>query len=290
MTFLEECILYIFKVWTDPNIKKSEMHSFYFKMINYYDLHKLVIWGHTAKSYIFKKYEKILNPVSVNINEILEDQISDKKLDKKSNIKNETSGLINLLKSSINKNNENWVSTGIKTEFETNLNNSLKLFDGNYKKFIKQGLVNANLVPIGHFLNLVPKFYHPDTGWIESPEYLNNEKKFVENTILIGYDERSSTGIQIRFKIRNPIQNIKQFKDSRLIERGTVCSYKSKFYLYNIAKKFNIKLGKKNNITNLCNLIRTKLIYLELKEREKDSNIKYFYFIYEQRPETILDN
>ena len=287
VAFLEECIQYIFNVWLDSKIKKSSMHAFYFKMLNYYDLRRLVVWGHTLKAYMFKKYDKFLKPISVALKT---DPVQ--KLDKVEIKDNDmsTSGLINLLKSSINRSELNWVSSGLKKQFESNLHNSLNLFDGNYKKQTKPGTkVDANLVPVGHFLNYIPKFYHPDDGWFESPEYLNNTENFVENNIIVGYDERSKTGIHIRFKVRNPIQNIKQFRDSRLIEKGSVCSSKSKIYLKEIANKLGIKQKGKINVTNLCNDIRTKLIYFELKERVAKTNKKFFYFIYERRPETIIE-
>ena len=287
IAFLEECIEYIFNVWLDPKLKKSFMHAFYFKMINYYDLRQLVIWGHTLKSYMFKKYEKFLNPVNIKMNKDTKQKLEEINIKEKDM---STSGMINLLKSSINKSDLNWVTSGLKKQFETNLSSSLKLFDGNYKKQAKSGTkVNANLVPTGHFLNYIPKFYHPSDGWFESPEYLNNTEHLVENDIIVGYDERSKTGVHIRFKVRNPIQNIKQYKDSRLIEKGSVCSSKSKIYLKEIAEKLGIKPKGKINVTNLCNDIRTKLIYLELKERVAKSKKKFFYFIYERRPETILD-
>lgn len=293
ISFLEECIQYIFNVWVDAKMKKSTMHAFYFKMLNYYDLRKLLIWGHTLKPYVFKKYAQYLNPVTVkmqqkktkNIQQKLEDiKIKDKDMS--------TSGLINLLKSSLNKSDLHWVSSGLKQQFEENLEKSLKLFDGNYKK--PKGTnskVNADLVPVGHFLTYIPKFYHPNDGWYESPEYLNTKETFIENETIVGYDERSKTGVHIRFKIRNPIQNIKQYKDSRLIEKGSVCSSKSKVYLKEIAKKIGINYNdtKKINVTSLCNDIRTKLIYLELKERINKTKKKWFYFIYERRPETILE-
>jgi hypothetical protein len=284
---LEECIEYIFNVWTDPKLKKSYMHAFYFKMINYYDLRRLVVWGHTVKAYVFTKYEKYLKPVNIKLVKS-GNKLNDVDRMKSDNV--ETSGLINLLKSSINRSNLNWVTSGLKKQFENNLSNSLKLFDGNYKnQSVSSKKVSADLVPIGHFLNIVPKFYNPTDGWVESPEYLTNTTNFVENSTIVGYDERSKTGVHIRFKVRNPIQNIKQYKDSRLIEKGSVCSSKSKVYLKEIADKLGIKQTGKINVTNLCNDIRTKLIYFELKERIADSNKKFFYFIYEKRPETSYD-
>ena len=281
--FLEECILYVFSVWTDNTLKKSTMHEFYFKMLNYYDLRKLVIWGHTMKSYMFKKYDTYLLPISIKINQTKQklEEVSVKEKDMS------TSGLINLLKSSINKSDLHWVSTGLKKQFEDSVSESLKLFDGNYKKKSANKKINADIIPVGHFLTNIPKFYHPVDGWFENPEYLDSTADFVENDIIIGYDERSKTGIHIRFKIRSPIQNIKQFKDSRLIEKGSVCASKSKIYLKEIAEKLGIKINGKINVNSLCNDIRTKLIYLELKERIGNTKKKWFYFIYEMRPEII---
>lgn len=288
IAFLEECIEYIFNVWTDTKLKKSFMHSFYFKMLNYYDLRRLVIWGHIIKPYMFKKYTQFLNPVSTKIKKNTRQKLENIEAKEKDM---STSGLLNLLKSSINKSDINWVSTGLKNQFEDNLNESLKLFDGNYKKGSAKGKkINADLVPTGHFLNYIPKFYHPNEGWFESPEYLNSTDNFVENNVIIGYDERSKTGVHIRFKVRTSIQNIKQYKDSRLIEKGSVCSSKSKVYLKEIAQKIGITLKGKINVVNLCNDIRTKLIYLELKERVANTKKKWFYFIYERRPETILED
>lgn len=285
ITFLEECIEYIFNVWTNINLKKSPMHIFYFKMINYYDLHKLVIWGNVMKPFMFEKYKKYLNQVKTSTKKNIskEFQIND------GDVNEDSSGLINMLKSSINKSEINWISSGLQKQFDETLNESLLLFDGIYKKQTNAGKkINADIVPTGHFLNQIPKFYIPEQGWFESPEYLNTLDKFIENNIIIGYDERSKTGIHVRFKVRNPIQNIKQYKDSRLIEKGSVCSSKSKEFLNKIVKNLSIKIKDKNNVIKLCSIIRTKLIYLELKERLAGTKKKWFYFIYEQRPETII--
>lgn len=300
--FLEESIKYIFDVWTNPKIKKEFMHVFYFKMVNYYDLRGLVVWGHTAKSYMFKKYENMLKPVVVKVKEskslkgsqgdTLKVQDS-KSTTSKSNsgkptrVQDDTSGILNMLKSSLNKSDLNWVSSGLKNKFEETVDASLKMFDGQYKKLsMRKGKVNADLVPIGHFLDINPKFYHPNEDWSNNPEYLDFNNNYVENDILVGYDERSKTGVHIRFKIRTPIQNIEKHKDSRLIEKGSICTSKSKTYLRDIAKKLGIKVKDKVNVNKLCRDIRTKLIYFELKEREAKSNKKFFYFIYERRPET----
>ena len=303
--FLEETIEYIFNVWTDNKIKKSQMHNFYFKMINYYSLRKIVLWGNNLKTNTFKKYSKYMYIKDVKLKKKTQtkknqtdlgiEMISDTPGNKNKNKIEETSssGLINMLKSSINQSDLNWISTGMKTKCNEELENSLKLFDGIYKKKLhvnKIEKVDASLIPVGHFLSSSPRLYIPEMKWYDNPEYLQNEISYVENDKIVGYDERSDKGIHIRFKIRNPIQNIKQYKDSRLIEKGAVCSTKSKSYLKDIAIKIGIKFTKsKFNVDVLCRDIRTRLIYLELKERMNKTNIKWFYFVYETRPETVFD-
>jgi hypothetical protein len=302
--FLEEVIEYIFNVWTNNKIKKSNMHNFYFKMIKYYNLRKIVIWGDSLKTNTIEKYSKYM---IIKKNKLKErkktkrDQtdlgIDDiqKNIDKNDKVDDAeetgSSGFINMLKSSINQSDLNWVSTGMNNQFNEELENSLKLFDGIYKKKLhidKGEKVDASLIPVGHFLLSIPRFYLPELKWYDNPEYLQNNIAYVENNIIIGYDERSDKGIHIRFKIRNPIQNIKQFSDNRMIEKGAVCSTKSKSYLKDIAIKIGIKFTKtKFNVDVLCNDIRTRLLYLELNERVKKTNIKWFYFVYETRPEII---
>ena len=48
-------------------------------------------------------------------------------------------------------------------------------------------------------------------------------------------------------------------------------------------KKINIDIPTRLNVDEICILIRSKLIRLELKERIKKSKIKYFYFHYESQ-------
>ena len=54
-------------------------------------------------------------------------KIDENKLDK-------SSGLINLLKTSINKSSVNWVSTGMVDDYNKKLRKTLALFDGAHKK------------------------------------------------------------------------------------------------------------------------------------------------------------
>lgn len=276
--FIEEIIEYIFNVWTDPKIKKNEYHNFYIKMLYYYDLQKLVSWANTVNETIRKKYIPYILPVTtkqLNTN-ILKD------LEVK-NI-NESTGFVNLLISSINKNDPYWISTGMIKDYENKLKITNALFDGVYKKSSTVRKIQSDLLPVGHFLNRSPRFYIPNEGWRDDPSYSIIDKNIKENPIIIGYDSRSKTGLSVKFKLRSPMQNIKQYKDTRLIERGAICSTKSKSFLKEIAKKLDIDVKQESsNVEYLCQQIRTKLIYNELKSRINNKPVRWFYFIYENQ-------
>lgn len=265
--FLEECIVYIFNVWTKPNQKKSKWHEFYFKMLYYYDLMGLVLWASTAKNYVAKRYSKYIYTPK---------QIEPLPTNDKSQ---KESGLINLLKSSINKSSNIWANHNLRNEFQKQLDQSLNIFKTNKKNLKK---VSSNLLPIGHTITKIPKTYL--NKWQDEPNYTTPADYYIENDLIIGYDERSDTGVLIRFKIRNPIQSIKQFQDSRMIERGSVCKSKSKKYLKDIAAKLNIKIPTKINVDQLCKEIKSNLMRKELMERTKGTKKKWFYFHYESRP------
>lgn len=290
--FLEECIEYVFNVWTNPNVEKSPDHDFYFKMLYYYDLLSLVMWAYTCKPKIFQNYTRYAIPVkakdiklkTLQKYENREEELEDVSPPDDSDLA--SSGVINLLKATYNKTSNYWIPKEFRTEYNKILNKTSDLFAGRKKKsktFVK---VNADLLPIGHYISEFPRIYHPEKGWDENPIYLQNEEDYRENNFIVGFDERSATGVHIRFKIRNPIHNIKKHKDSRETEKGTVCKSKSKEYLIGVAKKLDVLVPDKVNVEELCVLIRSKLIRLELKERIKKSKIKYFYFHYEKRPET----
>lgn len=275
--FIEECIKYIFDILINK-CKKSKMHDFYLKMIYYYNTRNLIIWASTSRDLISKYYDKYVSPVSIKVllkkDEELNVELPKEKL-------MNTTSIINMLKNSINSSTENWIPSEIKSHFIASKNRFNKFYDSKKEK------IPADILPVGHIISEVPKFYIPEKGgWNESPEYMNTRTDFKENSILIGYDEKLKNSTNIRFKIRPPIQNIKSIQDTRKIERGSVCnSSKSKGFLIDIAKKLDINVDSKINVNNLCEKIRKKLIYNELKERlNPKSKIKYFYFSYEKQP------
>jgi hypothetical protein len=139
-------------------------------------------------------------------------------------------------------------------------------------------LTTDDMVPIGHFIDEVPRFYHPERDWFSLPEYIQDDGTWKENETIIGFDTRSTGGLHIRFRLRNPRQKIKHHKDSRLAERGIMCTSRSKPYLLTLLKKLGVK-GEfaTSNTTTICGEIRSRLMYLELLERANGSNIKWYY-------------
>jgi len=200
-----------------------------------------------------------------------------------------SNGIINLLKTSINNSSNIWIPENFREMYNDILIEVNNLFDGKKKKNKYINKVLAKYLPIGHYIGVYPKLYIPDYGWSDEATYSYSEEKYIENDIIIGYDEKTKTGIHTRFKIRKPVHSIKKHKDIRLIEKGSVCKSKSKSDLKKVAKLLNAEVPDKINVDELCSLIRTKLIRAELKERIAKSNIKYFYFHYEDRPDIIKE-
>jgi hypothetical protein len=270
--FIEECIEYVFNVWTNPAAIRSPMHAFLFKMIQFYSIRGLVAWQYATKEFIAKMYTEFVTPVAEEIIEGHRSQMKDV------GAQLSTSGIINLLKSSVNNSILAWCPSELEARFKYHLDQSLQLFA------IKDRptKVPANMLPVGHFLNKVPTFYHPDKGWFASPEYMESSLKYRENDIIVGMDTRSKSSMNTRFKLRLPRHIAQQYKDKRKILKGSVCaSSKSKGHLIEIAKKIGIQPAAKLNVTELCSDIRSRLIYLDLKERLAGTNVKWFWFQYE---------
>lgn len=134
--------------------------------------------------------------------------------------------------------------------------------------------------------------------WIEASKIaLNRHITYKENEIIIGYLE--PVGDQIKFKLRKPIHKIKEdighirresksetasrerVSDTRLIERGIVCTTKNKKDLLSIIASLGISASRLDRseirIRKLCEIIKNKLIENEIKERQRDSRYKYLY-------------
>jgi hypothetical protein len=280
--FIEDCIRYIFNIWTDWNMDKSDFHEFYFKMLYYYDIIGMVIFAHTSKEYIFNLYGDYVLPTNFIEKRRKEiDLVSSNK--GKISDERDKQNLINLIARNISKSSCDWCPQVTKELYEKSLGESLERFSlvKKYKKHKNTTKVNPDILPIGHFLQNIPKFYHPDKGWFSSPEYMVEKNQWVENPIIIGYNVKSKTGIHVRFKLRKPVQQIKIHKDARLIEKGSICSTRSKTFLLDLCKKLKIDVDLKAPITKICNEVKVRLMYLELLERSRGSRVKFFYSHFE---------
>lgn len=280
--FIEDCITYIFNSWTDWNTDKSDFHEFYFKMLYYYDIIGLVIFADTAKEYIFNMYSDYALPTDFmeKRRKEIESSTSDKgKLSEERDKHN----LLNLIARNISKSSCEWCPYVTKELYEKSLSKSLDRFS-RIKPFNKSKTilkVKPDILPIGHFLQNTPKFYHPRKGWFSAPEYLVDKNHWVENPVIIGYSVKSKTGIHVRFKLRRPVQQIKIHSDARLIEKGSICSTRSKTFLLELCKKLKIDIDQKDSITKICDEVKARLMYLELLERSRGSRVKFFYSHFE---------
>jgi hypothetical protein len=245
-------------------------------MLYYYDIIGLIIFADSSKEYIYKLYEGYIlpNPDDKLINDI--EQNTDAARDARTK-----QNLLHSIARNISKSACAWCPKTTKQVYESSLNKSIERFTALKHTKNKVIQVPANSLPIGHFISKTPRFFHPDRGWFYSPEYLTTKSQWVENPIIIGYHVKSKTGIHVRFKLRKPIQYIKIHKDARLIEKGSICSTRSKQSLLKLCKDLQIKVSVNLSITGICREIKARLMYLELIERSKGTSIKFFYSHFE---------
>ena len=262
--FIEECIEYVFKNRIGLIVSNEEYHAFYFKMLYYYDIVDMIVFANTAKSYIYNLYTNFINTEQNETSEIVE---------KRNNINN--------LDNRIKRAGCVWCPRISKNTHTKNIKkaNVPDIEDG---KKLAQRKINPEILPIGHFIRDSAYFYLPDKGWFPSPEYIADNKQWLENPIIIGFNVKSNkASIRLRFKLRNPIQNITQHKDNRLIEKGSTCSSYNKEKLLTICNQLEIKIVGEISISEICTEIYARLLYLELIERTQGTNIKFFYSHYE---------
>ena len=265
--FIEDCIEYIFNIWTQPSKTKSEHHEFYFKMLYYYDVIGVVIWAQTIPQKMKSMYDKYVLP--------------DPPV--KPNAKKEKREEKTLIRE-IGKTKCSWCPDTTQQMYNTALTSTLSRFAKQIEKTPKGPVkVDSSVLPVGHILRDVPHFYIPESGWSASAEY-ETKKNWKENDIIIGFSDKSRTGVHVRFKIRPPIHKMRKVEDVRQQQRGTICSSSiSKSKLIKIAESIGINV-KKISVGNLCNEIKARLMYLDLEERRKGTNIKWFYNYFEKQP------
>jgi hypothetical protein len=133
----------------------------------------------------------------------------------------------------------------------------------------------------------VPKLYNPNDTWSMSPEFVAKQRvgAVVENDIVIGYYEKNPMGIDIKFKLRPPSQQIVKHADSRMLERGAACRTRHKDDLLAIAKSLGISQVDPT-VSGICDAIKLELMEREMKERRlaqhgAKKQTKWFYLHFE---------
>ena len=299
--FIEFCVENIFNLLTAeiPTDKKKlahiseKLYKFYTKMIYYYDIKGVILWASTSKTFISEKYDKFAifnkNITAANI-ETADDTVEDDMVEDGmvesliKSIGNSSSGEINMMTSKLNSSRESWAPSDIRNKFNKNVDALVKIIKNRLKKHIKSKLP-ASILPIGHILGKVPRFYSKKTGWFVSIEYSGMVKDIKENNIIVGYDEKLKNMMRTRFKLRAPIQVSKLEVDSRKIMKGVVChNAKSKAYLLDVCKKLKIRTNGNIGIKDICKKIRTRLIRNDLIAKINGTNVRWFYLSYERQP------
>ena len=273
--FIEETIAYVFESWTDWSTDRARLHDFYFKMLYYYDIIGLVVFADTAREYIYKEYERYVEVVDPPV-PVAGEGVAEAR---------ERVGVVSLMARSIAKLSCEWCPHVTRELYEKALNRSLERFALVRVAAKGEGAVvrvAAELLPVGHVMQRVARFYNPKRGWFVSPEYTRVDRVWLENPIIIGYHVKSETGVHVRFKLRRPVQMRVAQSDSRLREKGSMCSTKSKEFLVGLCKQLKIDVGGGVAVARMCGEISARLMYLELLERSNGTNVKFFYTHFEE--------
>ncbi len=278
---IEEVIEYCYQLWAGGIKVASAYAEFYFKLLYFYKLRNIIIFASDLKSSMATLFKDIVTFSSVKIIKPKEERLPIT-IDPDTKKAVNTSGIINQLKSSLNNIILHWCPTEAKEQYKSQVSVFSDLIS-NRRKQLVNGKIPAEHLPVGHVAGKVVRIYQPFRGgWYDSPEYsLPYSSK--ENNLIIGYDDRAVNSLTTKFKIRPPV-SARKISDNRELEKGSVCSSsKSKAYLSSIASKIGVKVTNVN-LTTLCQEIRSRLIYNELRERLNETGVRWFYFSYEKRP------
>jgi Helicase conserved C-terminal domain len=310
---VEDSIKYVFNIYTIKNMPFSELHTFYFKMLYFYDRLEMIIFADELEdSPLVAHYRPYFtrSNIAYGIHAASAPVGRAKKLREDHDYN--AFLMTSIIKSSgeqkpfdIARLNE-FLGRRATSRGVANLE-SMKL-DKQIPTRGQRTKVFSNLLPVGHFLttdsaNLaIPKIYIPPGSpahgrdeWAKIPDFAQHihEPREKENNIVIGYYERNPTGIDVKFKIRHPKQKIEKFDDSRLVEKGAICSTKRKEELADLAHKLGIKrISTDGSIKNMCNIIKLTLLNNEMNERRKWKHLsdkqretatrtRWFYFHFE---------
>ena len=246
---VEDCVKYVHDVLVGT-AAVGEFHDFMFKMLYFYNNLHLIIFANGVKSALRYMWTNIAFDVTSKANPRIE-----------------------CLKTTLSTTECSWLPNTRAEVYRTAMVQSSEFLEN------RATLVPANLVPVGHSIRANTALY--DGVWHELSESIFEPTAMVENDDIIGYHVRSQNDIGVKFKLRPPAHKLTVSEDIRKIERGINCVSKPKRDLARLCKQLGIDVQKTN--TNSCVDIEARLIWLELNERNKGTNVKYFYLVFEER-------
>nr|QQV29671.1 putative ATP-dependent RNA helicase [Kaumoebavirus] len=255
LQFVEDAISYAFNLLTGATDELSEFHELYFVVLYFYAKMDLIIFANVLDSELYADY--------------LEKDGSMKPEKRKS------ASTTMRIKAKV------FMISSVERGRKLNLS-SLNRFIKKPKKTVIRR-VPGEILPVGHYMTDEIRLYTPAKKWFNASHLFTKKSKDTapENPLIIGYYEKNR-GIDIKFKMRSPVQKITKHQDARLIERGMMCINKKKEELIALAKKLGIKVSEEN-VHRICEEIRNELVRRELAERKKPKNkrVKWFYFYFE---------
>lgn len=321
---IEDSIRYAFNILTNIETPFSEIHEFYFKMLYFYDRLEMILFANALQdTKLISHYKDYISPVDID-NDMIEDRKDAKKKQIILNYEKYNPFLMSsIIKSTGNQSFDihrlNDFLHKIGHPHYSNVKKAPRLDQIDIAKQLKKPKtikrIPSNMLPVGHFLSSsmeastivsVPKIYIPSLDsdlnhssqktnpWIKAYEFNQPTDDQVDNDIIVGYYEKNPSGIDVKFKLRQPSQKIKIYDDSRLIERGSACTTRKKEELVEIARQLDItNINDSDSIKVICNEIKLELMYREMKERrlfkhmspedrKKNKRIRWFYFHFER--------
>jgi hypothetical protein len=308
---VQDAIKYCFNIMVDPSMHFSELHTFYFKLLWFYDRFDLILY---ASDLTGTKLQEPYLPYITKTN--VKYGIHGRKIGK--TLKPSDFVGKNKLNAFLQQSRAKYAGLSKPINLDT-LNDFLgrSKTPAAARSLARDGRrierdpawhepsrknihkVFANLLPVGHFLNpngfsqtvSIPIMYNPDhrtivgaKEWDPKPEFaaIVDSGTQHENDVLIGYYDKNPNSVELRFKLRQPVQKMERHDDSRMQERGSSCNTRKKEELHEILTLLGIS-EHADNIRSMCDVIKLELMRREILEHKKppEKRVKWFYFHFE---------
>jgi hypothetical protein len=297
---IEDSIRYVFNLYTNSSARVSELHTFYFKMLYFYDQLEMILFAdqlnpNSKQAALYAQYVLPPDPQYT-----LHVPSSDEQKDYDKYHKYDAFLISAIFKSSGEKKfNIARLNEFLGKRVSSAGHKHVRFEDVDIERLLKspqkiqKSKVPANMLPIGHFLteSSAPKIFTPPNTWTLVSDFSISTTKIPEkeNDILVGYYERYPNSIDLKFKIRSPVQKMVKHKDARLTERGAACNTRHKIDIIKDAQSIGLKTIKKDEpIKDICSAIKLELMRREMLERSKkpsnETRIRWFYMHFEKQP------